>query len=69
MNSMTGWGILVCVVVGLPASEGIMNRIDGEEPAILQVAEAMKQAGYHFGYRLLKLGGTGGDDGGGRREG
>ena len=29
MNSMTGWGILVCVVVGLPASEGIMNRIDG----------------------------------------
>lgn len=33
--------------------KGITNRIDGEEPVILQVVEAMKKAGYHFDYRIL----------------
>ena len=36
--------------------QGITNRIDGEEPVILQVVEAMKKAGYHFDYRILNPG-------------
>eukprot|EP00435_Cladocopium_sp_Y103_P031119 s631_g7.t2 len=33
--------------------KGITSRIDGEEPVILQVVEAMQKAGYHFDYRIL----------------
>lgn len=36
--------------------QGITNRIDGEEPVILQVVEAMRKAGYHFEYRILNPG-------------
>eukprot|EP00490_Sorites_sp_Unknown_P017646 CAMPEP_0114659822 /NCGR_PEP_ID=MMETSP0191-20121206/18606_1 /TAXON_ID=126664 /ORGANISM="Sorites sp." /LENGTH=382 /DNA_ID=CAMNT_0001886177 /DNA_START=47 /DNA_END=1195 /DNA_ORIENTATION=- len=33
--------------------KGITQRIDGEDPVILQVADTMKRAGYHFAWRLL----------------